>query len=128
MAVLPLEFMNLIILQRMSKINFLTLFLFFSTLLVFSAKGQHLNIYPTIIDFRLNDPGSIETQTINITNNSDKSQSVEAYFGDWNRNEDGSHSYFESGSQEFSCAGWAKLNVNFIEIKPHESAQLIVTL
>lgn len=87
-----------------------------------------MNIYPTILNFQLSEPGSVQTQTINITNNSDKRQTIESYFGDWNRQEDGGHVYYEGGTQTFSCAQWAQMNTNLLEIDPGESTQLILTL
>lgn len=93
-----------------------------------NSLGQQLNIYPTIVNFQLSEPGSVQTQTINITNNSDKKQTIESYFGDWNRKEDGGHEYFEGSTQPFSCAGWAQMNTNLLEIAPGESTQLILTL
>lgn len=79
------------------------------------------------MNFKLTDPGSIETQTINITNNSQKVQSLEAYLGDWNRNEDGTHTYYDANTQPFSCASWVKLSTNYLEIQPGEFTQLVVT-
>ena len=92
------------------------------------AYGQQINIYPTSLHYGLSNTGKSETQTINITNNSEKSQAVEIYLGDWNRQENGSHAYYEPGTMNFSCAKWVELSTNFINIPPKESAQLIVTL
>jgi len=48
--------------------------------------------------------------------------------GDWNRQENGSHAYYELGSKAYSCAKWVDLNTNFLNILPKKSAQVIVTL
>lgn len=92
------------------------------------SYGQQINVFPTILNFQLTEAGSLETQSINITNNSKTKQAITAYFGDWTRNEDGSHSYYEPSSQPYSCASWAILNSNLLELEPGQTAQLILTL
>jgi hypothetical protein len=108
----------------MRKIIFLIALYFTNTY----VSAQQLSIYPATLRYSVNNTGSSETQTINITNKSDKNQAVEIYLGDWTRNEDGSHSYFDPGSQTYSCANWVELNTKFLNIPPNGTAQVIVTL
>ncbi|SOE20473.1 hypothetical protein SAMN06298216_0963 [Spirosomataceae bacterium TFI 002] len=107
----------------MQNVLFVSIILF-----SFGINAQQLSIYPTIINFQLNEPGSVETQTINITNKSQKVQSIQANFGDWDRNEDGSHEYLEAGTHKNSCAKWASLNTTLLDIAPGETAQLVLSL
>lgn len=106
------------------KLRFSTLFFFLSSTFAFS---QTINVFPTIIDFSIGQTGTTQTQSLNITNNSQKSQAVRVYFGDWIRKENGSHEYFEPGSQPFSCANWLSLNTNFAEIPAGGSVQITVS-
>lgn len=105
-----------------------TLFLFVALSGSLSGFSQQINIFPTILNFDLASPGTVQSQTINITNNSNKKQAIEAYFGDWTRNEDGSHAYYDPGSKLFSCADWAKLNTNFLSLEAGETKQIVLTL
>ncbi len=90
--------------------------------------AQELSINPVKLYFDLGSTNSTQTQTINITNNSDITQAMEIYTGDWIRNSDGSHTYFESGTQKFSCASWLEVSTNFLNIPPGQTEQIRVTL
>ena len=87
-----------------------------------------MSVNPTIIRFSLNNPGSTETQILNISNNSDETQSVELYFGDWIREESGKHSYFDPGTLPSSCSKWISFPVNYVELEPGKSLEVPVTL
>jgi hypothetical protein len=100
----------------------------FFTIFISNVFGQQININPSIINFHIGNPGASETQIITITNNSDQIQAFEISFGDWERTESGAHKYYLPNTMPFSCASWARLNKNFLELKPGESDQLIVTL
>ncbi len=106
-----------------------TIFPLLIFLLVFS-KGytQNLSVNPTIVKFSLNNPGSTETQILNISNNSDETQAVELYFGDWIREESGKHTYFEAGTIPSSCSKWISFPFNYVELEPGESMEVPVTL
>jgi hypothetical protein len=101
---------------------------FLISLTSFFSFGQQININPSIINFHLGNPGASENQTITITNNSAELQAFEINLGDWTRTETGSHQYFAPNTQPYSCASWVRLNKNFIELKPGEMEEIVVTL
>lgn len=111
-----------------SRFAFLSIVFSLFALASLNTNAQHVNIYPTILDFQIGQPGEVQTEVVNITNNSNSPQAVRAYFGDWNRNEDGSHTYYEAGTQQFSCALWSSVDKNLIELAPGESKQIVLTL
>ncbi len=100
--------------------------LFFLNLSV--AFTQNISINPTILNYNINNPGKTETQSINIRNNSELTQAMEIYFGDWIREEDGKHSYYPAGTKPYSCSNWLKLNTNFVELAPGEEKEIIVSM
>ncbi len=103
-------------------------FLIFLLFLCQYAVSQKISVYPTTLEFELASPGKTQTQVLNITNNSDINQAIEIYTGDWTRNADGGHSYFEPGTQLYSCAEWISVNTKFLNIPPGQTSELVVTL
>lgn len=91
------------------------------------ATAQSVAIQPSILDYRLS-PGAKETQEVRISNLSDKKLSFEAYLADWLRDSTGAHQYFRPDTLSRSCANWVSLDKNFIEVAPHATAELLVSL
>ena len=106
----------------------LSLLMFLVAFICQMAQAQEISINPVKIYYDLSSPNSTQTQTINITNNSDINQALEIYTGDWIRNEDGSHSYYDAGTRPYSCANWIKVSSNFLSIPPGETERLIITV
>ncbi len=104
------------------------LIVFFLLLYPSFSNAQSISVMPTTLTFNLSTPGNTQTQTINIINNSNETQAVEIYFGDWMREIDGKHIYYAPGTQPYSCSKWANSNTNFLEIEPNSSKQVTVTL
>lgn len=105
------------------------LFFIFSLLLgILSSTAQQININPSIVEFRLQSPGTSETQVVTITNNSSKTQSFEINIGDWNRKPNGSHDYFKANTKPYSCASWLTFDKNFLEVPAGSSGEIVLTM
>ncbi|TCJ12602.1 hypothetical protein EPD60_15145 [Flaviaesturariibacter flavus] len=92
-----------------------------------SGFGQRISVQPSTLDFRVA-PGASQSQTISLSNFSDKKVAFQAYINDWLRDSTGAHQYFRADTLRRSCATWVQLSRNFIELEPGQSTQLVVQL
>lgn len=99
----------------------------FPILLCFFATAQRISIQPSVLDFRVG-PSAQQTQSVRITNLSDKKLAFQAYLADWLRDSTGSHQYFRPDTLSRSCASWVQLDRNFIEVEPGGSSELLVRM
>ncbi|MBC8054105.1 MAG: Fn3-like domain-containing protein [Sphingobacteriaceae bacterium] len=97
-------------------------------LLYTTAYGQRLNVNPTILSFNLSDAGAVSTQTITVTNLSDKKQTYQLSLGDWIRDSIGAHRYYAPGAMSRSCARWITFDNPTVEIESQQSRDVRVTL
>jgi len=92
-----------------------------------AVQAQRINVFPTTVSYNVS-RGSVQNQTIYITNPTTTKQVFQLNVADWIRNEDGSHTYFEANSQPFSCANWVKLSTNLVDVEPGKTAEVVVTM
>lgn len=95
--------------------------------LAIRTSAQRISLQPSILDFRLGQSAT-QSQSITITNLSDKKIAFQAYLADWLRDSVGSHRYFRPDTLSRSCASWVRLNKNFLEVEPGKTEELIVQL
>lgn len=107
----------------MKKLAFCFLLIFF----VSFSFAQRISLQPSILDFRLG-PSATQSQSISISNLSDKKIAFQAYLADWLRDSVGGHQYFRPDTLSRSCASWVRLSKNFLEIEPGKTEELIVQL
>lgn len=113
------------------KINkFLSLWLgiLVFTFVTTSALAQRINVNPTVLSYNVNDPGVSSTQTITITNLSDKKQAYQLSLGDWLRDSIGGHKYYAPGALSRSCSAWISFDNSLVEIEPQKSRDVRVTI
>ena len=91
------------------------------------TNAQQVSIQPSILDYHLN-PGTTESQSITITNLSQKKMIFEANMADWLRDSTGSHQYYKADTLKQSCATWVSLDKNLIELAPGQSQTLLVKM
>lgn len=96
-------------------------------LFVFCSFAQRISLQPSILDFHLG-PSATQSQSISISNLSDKKIAFQAYLADWLRDSVGGHQYFRPDTLSRSCASWVRLNKNFLEIEPGKTEELIIQL
>ncbi|UCS94003.1 DUF916 domain-containing protein [Echinicola marina] len=112
------------------KFNLMHL-IFLIGLLVFFGAGksiaQNISVYPTGLSFSVA-KGNSSTQTITVTNVSDKEVFVETEIGDWYRKIDGSHQYLTSDSLHTSLGPYIKLDKSFESIEPGALGEISITV
>jgi P pilus assembly chaperone PapD len=91
------------------------------------SHAQRINVFPTTVSYNVSQ-GSIQNQTVYITNPTTTKQVFQVSVADWVRNDDGSHTYFEANSQNFSCANWVTVSSNLVDVEPGQTAELSVTM
>jgi P pilus assembly chaperone PapD len=91
------------------------------------AQAQQFAIQPGTLSFNV-EPGRVQTQTVKISNASDKKLSFQAYVGDWLRDSTGGHAYYRPDTLSRSCAAWVTLSRNFVEVMPGQTEEILVTL
>jgi hypothetical protein len=111
--------------KKNMKSTILTIALFISV--TFMAKAQQISIQPSILDYHLS-PGISESQSITITNLSQKKMIFEASLADWQRDSTGSHEYYRADTLSRSCASWVSISKTLIEVAPGRSENLLVKL
>lgn len=92
-----------------------------------AAQAQQMSIQPSILDYHLA-PGTSESQTISITNLSNKKMIFEANLADWQRDSTGSHEYYKADTISRSCAAWVSLSKTLIELEPGKTENILVKL
>jgi len=106
-----------------------TTILVFSVLVLLSGatKAQQMSIQPSILDYHLS-PGTTQSQSITITNLSQKKMIFEADFADWQRDATGSHEYYRADTLARSCASWVSVSKRLIELEPGKSENVLVKM
>lgn len=107
--------------NRMKSAAALLLFCF----CFYLSFAQRISIQPSILDYHLGASGS-QTQSVTVTNLSDKKLVFQAYLADWLRDSSGGHQYFRPDTLSRSCASWVSLNKNMIELAPNQSQEILV--
>lgn len=113
---------------------FITLFAFFLSLV---SSGQStpqetrekktISVAPAKLDFNLG-RGQTSRQTVKISNTTSSPYQFSVELKDWERDSVGKHNYFENHDFKNSCAGWITLDKAFINLKPGESENVIITM
>ncbi len=99
----------------------------FASLLFNSGFAQKINIQPSVLDFRVG-PSGVQSQSVRISNLSDRKIKFIAYLADWLRDSTGGHQYFRADTLPRSCASWINISKSFLEVEPGKSEELIVRL
>ena len=93
----------------------------------FFGQAQQFAIQPGTLSFNV-EAGRTQTQTVKVTNASDKKLSFQAYLGDWLRDSAGGHSYYRPDTLKRSCATWVSMSRNFIEVLPGQTEEILITM
>jgi len=112
----------------------MTLFVF---LLPFISFGQStsidanekktISVAPAKLDFNLG-RGQTSRQTVKISNTTQSPYQFSVELKDWERDSFGKHNYFENHDFKQTCANWISLDKAFIDLKPGESENVIITM
>lgn len=90
-------------------------------------KKKTISISPATLYFTA---GRGESQTFKITveNGLDSAYSFQVSAADFTRNENAEITYFKPGSTPYSCVPWVTVSNNLIEVEPHSSSSIDVTI
>jgi P pilus assembly chaperone PapD len=88
------------------------------------SQAQQFAIQPGTISYN----GRSQTQSVKISNASDKKLSFQVYVGDWLRDSAGGHAYYRPDTLKRSCAAWVSVSRNFVEVLPGQTEEVLVTL
>src|SRR6476469_10486957 len=120
------KFSNLIPAKRnlisICRLGLVVLVLAFANI---GAYAQSVRIQPTVYDLHLSN-NELLTQTLSISNTSDKPVAFSLYLGDWLRDTAGGHQYFKPDTLERSCASWISLSKNYVVIEPKKTEELTI--
>lgn len=89
--------------------------------------GQGITVSPTRLFFS-GEPGSVQKQSIVITNAGKEAVAFNVSLNDWYRDSIGQKVYLPANSTSRSNAGWIKTSANIINIPPGGSQELIATM
>ena len=89
--------------------------------------GQGITVSPTRLFFT-GEPGSVQKQSIVITNAGKEAVAFNVSLNDWYRDSIGQKVYLPANSTSRSNAGWIKTSANVINIPPGGSQELIATM
>jgi len=101
---------------------YLVLMLFISNI-----NAQELEVSPAKLYFTAN-PGSSQTQQVQVRNKGNKEQSFIFNLGDWLTDETGQVKYFKPGTTARSCADWITVSPSLITLQPNEAGRINVTM
>ncbi|OQY03741.1 MAG: hypothetical protein B6I20_04425 [Bacteroidetes bacterium 4572_117] len=108
-----------------------TLLNFISTILllmvILNNNAQDFEVSPVIMKFNA-EPGQTQTIPINIFNHSNKKSSFSIGLSDFVQNKEGKLVEMPTATTEHSLANWISINPPFIEMKPNEQRQIIVSI
>jgi P pilus assembly chaperone PapD len=91
------------------------------------SQAQQFAIQPGTLSYNI-ERGKSQTQSVKISNASDKKISFQAYVGDWVRDSSGGHAYYRPDTLKRSCASWVTVSRNFVEVMPGQTEEILVTL
>jgi len=89
--------------------------------------GQGITVSPTRLFFS-GEPGSVQKQSIVITNAGKEAVAFNVSLNDWYRDSIGQKVYLPPNSTNSSNAGWIKTSANVINIPPGSTQELIATM
>lgn len=89
------------------------------------SYAQSVRIQPTVYDLHLSNNEAL-TQTLSISNTSNKPVAFQIYLGDWLRDTAGGHQYFKPDTLNRSCASWVSLSKNYVVIEPQKTEELTI--
>jgi P pilus assembly chaperone PapD len=90
-------------------------------------NAQELEVSPGTLSFSTN-PGSSQTQQINLRNKGKTEQSFIFNLSDWLTDEAGEVKYFDAGTTPRSCADWITVSPALVTLQPNEQATINVTM
>ncbi len=82
-------------------------------------NAQQLEVSPGTLSFATN-PGSSQTQQINLRNKGNTEQSYIFNLSDWLTDENGEVKYFTPGTIPRSCADWITVSPALVTLQPNE--------
>ncbi len=91
------------------------------------THGQGITVSPTRLFFS-GEPGSVQKQSIVITNAGKEPVAFNVSMNDWYRDSIGQKVYLSPNSTSSSNAGWIKTSANVINVPPGGSQELIATM
>ncbi len=89
--------------------------------------GQGITVSPTRIFFS-GEPGSVQKQSIVVTNAGKEAVAFNISLNDWFRDSIGQKVYLPANSRSQSNAGWIKTSANVINVPAGGSQELMVTM
>jgi P pilus assembly chaperone PapD len=91
----------------------------------FGTSAQSVRIQPTVYDLHLSANESL-TQSLTISNTSNKPVAFQIYLGDWLRDTTGGHQYFKPDTLSRSCASWITLSKNYVVVEPSKTEEITI--
>lgn len=73
-------------------------------------------------------PGSSDVKTITVNNDTDRQNSFQASFNDFNMNGYGKSEFLAPGEGEYSLSRWVSVSPSFVDLAPGEKVELTVTV
>lgn len=109
--------------------GFITLLLLVLVSCAYAQIGQGLgvDIQPTSFSFSAT-KGETQVRTVTISNNEETTLQLKFYLGDWVRDSFGHHSYHPINTLPSSCSKWITISKEFVELAPHTSTTLDLTM
>jgi hypothetical protein len=107
-----------------------TVFLLVSAAICYFSPNtfaQELEVSPGTLSFATN-PGSSQTQQINLRNKGNTEQSFIFNLSDWLTDDAGEVKYFNPGTTPRSCADWITVSPALVTLQPNEQAIINVTM
>ena len=92
-----------------------------------TLNAQQLEVSPGTLMFATN-PGSSQTQQINLRNKGNAEQSYIFNLGDWLTDENGEVKYLSPGTTSRSCADWITVSPALVTLQPNETVTVNVTM
>lgn len=104
-------------------------FLFFALFIFIipSLSAQGVSMSPSRLFFT-GHPGETVTETVLLTNNSDKNYALSIHTKDWEREEDGNKIYFEAESLNHSNASWISTLEKTVDLPATSRKEIQVTM
>lgn len=90
-------------------------------------SGAGVAVSPSHVHFTVT-PGSSQTAKVTINNDTDRPGKFKISFNDFNMDGYGKSAFIPAGEGDHSLSKWANVSPSFVELKPGEKKEIIVTL
>lgn len=93
----------------------------------FSTDNAGVAVSPAHLHFNVA-PGESKTSKVTINNDTDRPGKFKLSFNDFNMNGYGKSEFLPAGTGDHSLSTWASVSPSFVELKPGEKKEVIITV